>query len=96
MRRLNAYHIGRIRIAAAKILSKNLGFAVYPEQISPATGRNRSDWRMDVYRWELFTHNGRLPVVVGSWDRLTDFVRRAKLEGCHIDDGEVVIGGKND
>lgn len=84
-------HCGRLRVAAAKILTDNLGFDVNPEDIQPATGRYRTDWRQDVYRWELFANNGRLPVVAGCWDTLTRFVREAKRRGCRIEDYEIVV-----
>jgi hypothetical protein len=91
VKRRSQSHIGRTRIAAAKILTENLGFEVRPEEISVATGRNRSDWRMDVYRWELFgTNSYGSPVVAGCWERLTDFVKIAKVRGCFItDDREI-------
>lgn len=81
-----AHHIGRLRIAAAKILSKGFGFEVYPEDIKPATGRPRTDWTQDIYRWELFARNGSMPVVCGSWLTLTDFVKQAKKAGFHVND----------
>ena len=57
MKRYRAHHIGRLRIRAAKILNANFPeWDVQPEDIKPATGRWRTDWRMDVYRWELFAH----------------------------------------
>lgn len=86
----SAHHIGRLRIAAAEVLSKGFGFRVDPEDIKPATGRARSDWRQDIYRWELFAHNGRLPVVFASWVTLTEFVRKAKRNGFHVNkDSEI-------
>ncbi len=92
--RRNKHHIGRLRIQAAKILARNFpDLDISPEDISPATGRNRSDWRMDVYRWELFTRTklGR-PKVVGCWETLTNFVKLATIHGCHISDGEIHLG----
>jgi len=93
MRRRASYradHIGRLRIAAAKILSEGFGFEVCPEDIKPATGRPRSDWRQDIYRWELFANNGRLPVVCASWVTLTEFVKKAKKAGFHVNgDNEI-------
>lgn len=86
------YHIGRVRIAAAKILSENLGFEVRPEHIQPASGRARTDWRLDLYRWEIFTYDNGVPVVAGCWERLTDFVKVAKSRGCLIRYGEVTYG----
>lgn len=82
-------HIGRLRIAAANILSDGLGFTVYPEDIVPATGRHRSDWRQDVFRWEVFTHNGR-PFVFHSWVTLTEFVKKARIAGFQVDRDDVI------
>jgi len=83
-------HIGRLRIAAAEILSHGLGYTVYPEDIVPATGRYRSDWRQDVYRWEVFAHNGTVPCVLHAWVTLGDFVKHARVAGWHVD-GDGVI-----
>ena len=86
---------GRIREAAAKILTRELGFIVYPEDIKVATGHWRTSRFADVYRWELITRTNRgLSVWLGCWDRLGDFVRDAKINGCHIKDGEICIGTK--
>lgn len=88
--RRSAHHIGRVRIAAAKILTAGFGFQVDPEDIKPATGSYRTDWRADVYRWELFARNGSLPVVCASWMTLTEFVKKAKRKGFHVnDDSEI-------
>ena len=82
-------HIGRTRIAAAEILTKHFGFLVEPEDIVPTTGAWRTDWRLDVYRWELFTHKGSLPVIRGCWTTLTEFVRFAKKYGVEDDGHEL-------
>lgn len=74
-------HCGRIRIAAAEILNKAFPeLDVKPEDVQPATGRARTDWRMDIYRWELFTKykDRNYPFVAASWQRLSEFVRNAK------------------
>lgn len=95
-------HIGKLRIKTAKILNDNFpDWDVRPEDIQPATGRWRTDWRMDVYRWELFSrlrqrnsHDGsELPVVCGCWDTLTVFVKEASKTGCHVTkDMEIYCG----
>jgi hypothetical protein len=84
---LNKYHIGRTRIRAAALISKHFPeWIVAPEDIKPATGRNRSDWRMDVFRWELFAYERPgLPLVLGSMQTLTEFVRLAAKYGIHVD-----------
>jgi hypothetical protein len=89
-------HIGRLRIAAAKILTEGLGFPVRPEEISPATGRNRTDWREDCYRWEVFTCNRNgVPKVYHCWDPLSRWVPIAKREGFHVNrDCEICAGRK--
>jgi len=84
--RRNKYHVGRLRIRAADILNKHFPeWDVHPDDIVPASGRCRSDWRQDVYRWEIFTKTRTgLPVVCGSWDTLTRFVRLAGKYGCAV------------
>jgi hypothetical protein len=87
-------HVGGVRIAAAKILSESLGFKVEPEEIHPQSGAWRTDDRLDVYRWELFTHSSPgMPFVAGCWERLTEFVSNSKkFGGCHYHDGEIYSG----
>jgi len=87
-------HVGRVRIEAAKIISESLGFDVQPEDIRPQTGAWRTDMRLDVFRWELYTYERPgLPFVAGGWEKLTDFVRQSKkLGGCHHHDGEIWSG----
>ena len=82
--RRDKHHIGRLRIRAAKILARQFPeWDVRPEDIVPATGSYRSDWRQDVYRWELFTRTRTgMPVVCGSWETLTTFVASAGKYGC--------------
>lgn len=88
-------HVGRVRIAAAAILNDAFPkIAVEPEDIQPATGRYRTDWRQDVVRWELFCcmrDARRVPFVGQSWQRLTEFVRNAKSGGkvTMSDDGDI-------
>lgn len=92
-------HVGRTRIRAAKILSDALGWEVFPEEIKPATGSWRTDWRLDVYRWELFTYqnrNPKLPFIAGCWDTLTKFVKVASKVGCHVSMDEIWTGPKQD
>lgn len=89
-------HCGRLRIRAAKILSTGFGWEVFPDEIRPATGRWRTDWRMDVYRWELFTRkdgNPNMPYVAGCWESLTDFVKQAATNGFHVSDDRVIYPG---
>ena len=86
-------HVGRIRIAAAKILNAAIPSVHFePSDISPATGRHRTDWRQDTVRWEVFAvvkdSASRLPWVGQSWQRLTEFVRNAKAGGTVIVDGD--------
>lgn len=92
--KIRAWHIGRTRIKAAQILSQGLGFEVKPEDIKPATGAWRTNWRLDVYRWELFTKDemGR-PIVAGCWETLTEFNKHAGKNGFHMHHGEIYING---
>jgi hypothetical protein len=91
-------HVGRVRIAAAKILSESLGFKVEPEDIRPQSGAWRTDHQLDVFRWELFTYSSPgMPFVAGCWERLTDFVSNSKKTGCcHHHDGEIWSGPADD
>ena len=73
-------HIGRVRIRLAKIISRDLGIDCKPEDLKPATGSYRTDWRQDVYRWEVFskTKSG-LPFVAGCWDSMSDCVKAGSV-----------------
>jgi len=88
-------HVGRLRIAAAELLTKYTDLDVRPEDIKPATGRHRNDWRQDVYRWEVFGRkkSGML-WVGGCWLRMGDFVKATKAAGCcHYDQGDEIHPG---
>lgn len=87
-------HVGRVRIAAAKIISESLGFEVKPEDIRPQTGSWRTCSYLDVYRWELYCYSRPgMPFVAGGWERLTEFVAKSKKAGgCHYIDGEIWSG----
>lgn len=87
------HHIGRLRIKAAKFLTRDFGFEVLPEHIDPASGYYRTDIRADVYRWELFTRDTRngMPIVAGCWETLTSFVKLAASNKIIIDDGEITF-----
>jgi len=84
-RRRRSSDIGRTRIMAARILTVALGFQVSGGDIKPAEGSYRSCKFFDCYRWELFANNGTLPVVMGSWFTVTEFVRLARKHGVIID-----------
>lgn len=102
LRTYRAHHIGRLRERAAQILQKQFPeWDVYPQDIHPATGRWRTDWRLDVYRWELFSQTKpsmvtglSMPVVCGCWETLTKFVKRASKEGCHVNKDSEIYSGK--
>lgn len=87
-------HVGRLRKRAADILSDNFpDWDVRPEDIRPVTGHYRTDWRADVYRWELFArHKMGYPLVLGCWLTLTVFVREASRFGCHVSEREIWTG----
>lgn len=62
------------RERCADILSRLLGFTVYPRQLECARG---SQLRQDIFRWEtrgLKDLTGD-PVFVGCWDTMTECVR---------------------
>ena len=87
--------VGRLRRQAAEILSKALGFQVDPADVRPATGSWRTNITLDVFRWELLTHNeSGMPVVAGCWETLTDFVKEAREHGCHINKNREIECGK--
>ena len=90
-------HIGRLRLRAAMILSKGLGFTVLPEHIRPAKGAWRTNASLDVYRWEILTYDDRgMAISGGCWETLTEFVKEAAKHGCHINSqGEIEAGEKN-
>jgi hypothetical protein len=81
-------HIGRIRTRLAKIISRDLGIDCQPEHLRPATGSWRTDWRLDVYRWEVFarTKSGQ-PFVAGCWESMTDCVKAGAVR--YDGDGEI-------
>lgn len=89
-------HIGKTRIAAAKLITQYTDLDVKPEDIQPATGRCRTDWRQDIYRWEIFTKTKLGCNWVGaSWQRLTEFVRETRKSGCcHYNNDCEIYSGK--
>ena len=91
-----SHHVGRVRIAAAKLITKYTDLDVKPEDIQPATGSWRTDWRQDVYRWEVFTQTKLGLVWVGaSWQRLTEFVKETQKAGCcHYNGDREFYSGK--
>ena len=83
--------IGRTRIKLAKILSDCLGIDCQPEELQPATGANRTDRRLDIYCWEVFSkYKNGLPFVAGSYDTMTDCVKAGKVK---LSDGEIFADG---
>ena len=78
--------IGRIRAALPDVLvkafaDKGLTAEFEAEDLRPATGSWRTDFRLDVYRWEgqgrlFFPDDGIwLPITVDSYCTMTDCVR---------------------
>jgi hypothetical protein len=85
-----------LRVRVAAILAAHFPeWHVEPGDIRPATGRWRTDWKLDVYRWELYacrrhpdgTPNRNMPVVAGCWETLTEFARLAGKYGCECSGG---------
>jgi hypothetical protein len=64
-----------------------------PEQLYPATGRYRSDWRMDCARWEGSARHYRpdgtfwTVLTVYSYTTMSELIKAAELEISK--DGEV-------
>lgn len=84
---------GRVCKAMAALLQKSfpetatgLKLTWEPELVYPATGRYRTDWRMDCARWEAFARHyredGSYYVVwtVHSYATMTECVKRGELE----------------
>src|SRR5262245_17930167 len=96
--RRRKYHIGRLRIRAAALLAKAFpDWDVRPEDIVPASGSYRTCAYHDIYRWELFTRTrSGIPVVCGSWETLTEFVRFSARFGCHMDTDDVIYSNKRE
>jgi hypothetical protein len=81
-----AHHIGPLRQRLAKAIVQafaNEGVTVRcdPKNLYPAQGRWRSDFRMDVRRWEgslelqVAESGGFLRMNVESWDTMTACIR---------------------
>jgi hypothetical protein len=74
-----------VRIQAAALIDKHFpDWKCQPEDISPATGSWRTNWKLDVYRWEMRVYDGRFTHVVGCWQTLTEFVRLAAKFGIGV------------
>lgn len=79
-----------LRERAAEILSTTFpDWDITAEDIYPVTGFWK---RVDVYRWEAYFHlkkvysNGnRIPMSIGCWENLTEFVKLASKYGCEFD-----------
>lgn len=82
-------HIGRIRIAIAAILSRDLGLNCEPDELQPAGGRQRNNTTVyDGYAWEVATETAAgLPFVAGSFDTMTECVRAGHVR---LSDGEIL------
>lgn len=80
---------GRLRHAAARILSKHLGHWVDATAVWPVQGYWRSAPDADCYRWEIHLHDPSDPYLckypLGCWETLTVFVRDGKKYGIGID-----------
>ncbi len=80
---------GRLRIAAAKILTEFFGLPIEPEHVVPVTGYWRSSPFADVQRWDvkvigLMKGHPDHPQYFGCWEKLGDFVRDAKKYGVRF------------
>lgn len=87
MTRRDARTVGTLRIKLCAMLiaafkAQNIELVLTPDRIQPAQGRNRTDRRMDVYRWEAFGKivvaggsPGGISCTIDSWDTVTDCVR---------------------
>lgn len=72
-------------IEAAFKEQRNMTVTVDPEDLHPATGAWRTNWMLDVYRWEGtgrwtdFGHKGHdgngLPISIDSWEPMTALVK---------------------
>jgi len=55
------------------------GYPVEPHELQPVQGRERSDWRCDVYRWEAYPYIDGVPQWLVSWDTMTAIVKAGDL-----------------
>jgi hypothetical protein len=59
----------------AKILRDCLGVDCEWDDLRPAKGAWRTNWRLDVYRWELYCQKDGQPFVAGCWWTMTECVK---------------------
>jgi hypothetical protein len=64
----------------AKILRDCLGFDCEWDDLRPAKGAWRTNWRLDVYRWELYCQKDGQPFVAGCWWTMTECVKAGAVE----------------
>lgn len=87
-------HPSKLKERCAEILSNAFpDWDIAAEDIHPVSGFWK---RVDVYRWEAYFHlkkrytNGdRVPMSIGCWVSLTEFVKLATKNGFIFEDGEV-------
>lgn len=87
---------GRLRHAAAAVLSEFVGDYVDPTDVKPASGWYRSSPYADVYRWEihLIQPSGGIRRWLGCWQTLTEFVPLARKNGINVDWEGGIISAK--
>ncbi len=89
----------KLRERAAEILSAAFpDWDIAAEDIIPVSGFWK---RVDVYRWQAsfyrksrYTNGDRIPMSIGCWDSLTEFVKLASKNGVTFDDDEIWANSK--
>jgi hypothetical protein len=69
-----------IRKKLARILRDCLGVDCEWDDLRPAKGAWRSNWRLDTYRWELYCTKDGQPFVAGCWWTMTECVKAGAVE----------------
>jgi hypothetical protein len=87
---------GRLRFAAAELLTEEIGEYVDPTSIDPVRGFYLKE---DVYRWEVYPFpvpGTPFQLIYGCWQTLTEFVKLGKKNGIAIDHKQQEIFAKED
>lgn len=102
-RRYDAHTVGATRWRLAARLAE-VGLAAAPEDLRPAQGRERSDWRLDIHRWDGFatTTDGRYGLIAGatvglsSWDTMTACARQGVVIDKDQNGGALWVSARED
>ena len=98
-----ANHVGKLRQRLAKAIIQafdNEGVEVRcdPAKLAPALGRWRTDYRMDVMRWEgfieIFRSGSWMKMGIESWDTMSACIKGFTLwqDGFHFEVSAIAEG----